>query len=230
MVPTQPPLGPGRHLLTHRVASFMEAASQQAGQRWSDSPSCTDELIATLARGVNNALSSDTRPRLAALVPLVIGLHADDPRWHSWVVMHVASTTVPVAPESQQRSLAVAILSAARSLRSFAPLGLADGGPPRDREGLTLGARQAFAAVPLARAWAEGFANAHLGLVKHEGPHPYNMLAGKAVMNAAVYALVNGSNDDRDGLLIDLLTSTVLAARTWSGMPEDDTDVVTFDW
>ena len=117
MVPTQPPLGPGRHLLTHRVASFMEAASKQAGQRWSDSPSCTDELIATLARGVNNALSSETRPRLAALVPLVIGLHADDPRWHSWVVMHVASTTVPVAPESQQRSLAVAILSAARSLR-----------------------------------------------------------------------------------------------------------------
>ena len=56
------------------------------------------------------------------------------------------------------------------------------------------------------------------------------MAAGKAAMNTAVYALATGCSDDPEGLLIDLLTSTVLAARSWSGLPQDDTDFFTFDW
>ena len=51
-----PPLR-GSHRSPRRGACFMEFASYLAGERWSDHPACTDPVLASLARGVNDNLT-----------------------------------------------------------------------------------------------------------------------------------------------------------------------------
>ena len=56
----------------------MEFASYLAGERWSDHPSCTDPVLASLARGVNDNLTDGRRDEIAIEIPRVIGLRGDD--------------------------------------------------------------------------------------------------------------------------------------------------------
>ena len=58
-----PVLSAGRHRNPRKGACFMEMASFLAGERWSDHPSCTHPLLASLARLVNDSLE---RRRTAA--------------------------------------------------------------------------------------------------------------------------------------------------------------------
>src|SRR4030095_371748 len=73
-----PQLLPGKHRSPRKGACFMELASYLAGERWSDHPACTHSLLASVARLVNDHTSDDGRPRLAELIPSVIGLTGDD--------------------------------------------------------------------------------------------------------------------------------------------------------
>ena len=57
-----PVLSSGRHRNPRKGACFMEMASYLAGERWSDHPSCTHPLLASLARLVNDTLSDAERP------------------------------------------------------------------------------------------------------------------------------------------------------------------------
>ena len=76
-----PTLSRGKHRSPRKGACFMELAGFLAGERWSDHPACTHPLLARLARGVNDVTSDDARPRLAPLIPSVIGLTSTDPLW-----------------------------------------------------------------------------------------------------------------------------------------------------
>jgi hypothetical protein len=62
-----------------RDRALMELVSYIAGERWSDHPACTHPVLAALARHVNDSMSDEARPRLAVLVPSMIGLTGNDP-------------------------------------------------------------------------------------------------------------------------------------------------------
>src|SRR3954470_18826191 len=62
-----PILSPGRHRRPRRGACLMEYTSLLAGERFSDSPACTDPVLAALARAVNDYTGDTARQRLAPL-------------------------------------------------------------------------------------------------------------------------------------------------------------------
>jgi len=94
----------------------MEFASLLAGERWSDHPRCTHPVLAAVARSVNDCTSDDARPRLAPLVPAVIGTADDDPRIAPRLAMLCCRTALPYAQGQTRLVLAVALLSAQRFL------------------------------------------------------------------------------------------------------------------
>ncbi len=125
-----PVLSTGRHRSPRRGACFMDA-SYLAGERWSDHPSCTHPLLATLARLVNDELSAHSRQRLVELIPSVIGLTSDDLRLDARIALHCATSALPVVPLGQQRSLAVSVLSGNRILAELDATAPYDPGGPR---------------------------------------------------------------------------------------------------
>src|ERR671919_2618614 len=106
----QPPLLPilsrGKHRSPRRGACFMEFASLLAGERWSDHPACTHPLLAAVARHVNDHTSDEARPRLALLIPSVIGLTSDDLHVDARVALRCARAALPVAAAERQRVMA----------------------------------------------------------------------------------------------------------------------------
>ena len=94
----------------------MEFASYLAGERWSDHPRCTHPLLAAVARLVNDNTSDDGRQRLTGLIPSVIGLTSDDPRWNAVIARRAAVTALPVVSFEHQRALAVGLLTCERVL------------------------------------------------------------------------------------------------------------------
>lgn len=64
-----PTLSRGKHDNPSQGACLMEYVSVLAGEPFSDRPGCTDPLLATVARVVNDRVSDMGRPRLAALAP-----------------------------------------------------------------------------------------------------------------------------------------------------------------
>ena len=59
-----PVLSRGGHRSPRKGACFMELASFLAGEPWSDHPSCTHPLLASLARDVNDHVDPRTAARL----------------------------------------------------------------------------------------------------------------------------------------------------------------------
>lgn len=143
-----PLLGRGKHRSPRKGACFMELASYLAGERWSDSPACTHRLLAHIARLVNDFTDDEYRPRLAILIPSVIGLQSTDPRWDHELTLLAAAHALPIAAESSQRSLAVGMLATERLYAE------AEG---RAAGTLTARTREAFNEVPLAERWARTF-------------------------------------------------------------------------
>jgi len=197
-----PLLARGRHRSPRRGACFMELASYLAGERWSDHPRCTHPLLARLARGVNDVTSDDARPRLALLIPSVIGLTSTDPRWDHEIALTAAAAALPVVAEGHQRALAVGVLTCDRLLA-------ADGHPADDPTRLR--ARTALAGVPLAARWAERFAADHAaGRRTH---HP-----GAAVVDFAVQAVASPWRADADDILHDALRDAIDRCRRLGGL------------
>ena len=64
-----PVLCAGAHLAPEDGACLMEYVSVLAGEPFSDGPRCTDPMLATLARLVNDASSDTRRDRLGSLAP-----------------------------------------------------------------------------------------------------------------------------------------------------------------
>jgi hypothetical protein len=60
-----PILAAGRHRSPRHGACLMEYTSVLAGERFSDSPKCTDPVLAAVARAVNDYSSDDARQRIA---------------------------------------------------------------------------------------------------------------------------------------------------------------------
>ena len=105
-----PVLSRGKRRNPRKGACFMELASYLAGERWSDHPACTHLLLASVARLVNDHTSDEGRPRLAELIPSVIGLTGDDLHIDALVSLRCATIALPVAAADRQRVLAVSVL------------------------------------------------------------------------------------------------------------------------
>jgi len=198
-----PMLGRGKHRNPKKGACFMELASFLAGERWSDHPQCTHPLLAMMARAVNDLTSDDARPRLAPLIPSVIGLTSDDPRWDVRIALRAAQTALPVAPEDRQQTLAVAIYGAERMLDVL------DGRPEGTMSAASV---EALATTPRTAEWARRFCAG-----THVKPKRFVRDAAPSVVSTAVQGISESYRPDIDARLRELLEATVADARRWAG-------------
>jgi hypothetical protein len=189
-----PTLSAGRHRSARRGACFMEFASFLAGERWSDSPNCTDPVLSTLARAVNDTMNDDRRSELITDIPRVIGLRGDELRLGLVVALRAATVALPVASMERQRALAVGIIA---TLDALAELGV---NRPRAREA----AEQAMEQVPDATSWA------HVHLADWRArPIDLARHGCGAIVRTAALGVAQACVSDPDTLLVDMLRSSI---------------------
>lgn len=105
---THPPvLSRGRHHWPSRKVCLMEYAAALAGEPRSDSPGCTDPVIATVARCVNDYSTDAGRQRLVALAPAIVRAHPDERRRYE-VARRCVLTALPYADGTRRFVLAAA--------------------------------------------------------------------------------------------------------------------------
>jgi hypothetical protein len=191
-----PLLSRGKHRNPRRGACFMELASVLAGERWSDHPACTHPLLAAVARHVNDFTTDAGRPRLAGLIPSVIGLTGDDLRIDARIALRSATMALPVVAAERQRVMAVAVLACERVLAEL------DGRPVGD---LQASSRSALARAPLAAAWAERF------VARGGGPSArrFRRQAAPTIVRAAAEGIAEACVPDPDAMLRDLLVLAI---------------------
>jgi hypothetical protein len=195
-----PVLSRGKHRNPKRGACFMEMASYLAGEKWSDHPSCTHPLLADVARNVNDRTTDAGRPRLAPMIPVVIGLTTDDPRADARIALRCALAALPVASAERQRSLAVAALSCERMLAVY-------GEHPRGE--VSRATRRALDEVPSASQWAARFA-ARAGLDRVEtSERRFRRYAAPGIVNLAARSIAEAAVPDQDGLLRSMLDAAI---------------------
>jgi hypothetical protein len=190
-----PILSRGKHRSMRKGACFMEMASLLAGERWSDHPSCTQPLLAELARHVNDCTSDDNRHQLAVLIPSVVGLRSDDPKMDARIALRCATSALPVAAEERQNALAVAVLTADRVLAELT------GRPVGDLEPAT---QTALESAPRSAEWAEG-------LVRRAGINrkSFHRHSAPSTVRLAVRAIADACVSDPDAVLRRLLTDVI---------------------
>ncbi|MGH3368610.1 MAG: hypothetical protein ACRDPR_01285 [Nocardioidaceae bacterium] len=203
-----PLLSRGKHRSPRKGACFMELASVLAGERWSDHPACTHPLLAAVARHVNDYTSDAGRPRLAGLIPSVIGLTGDDLHIDARIALRSATTALPVVAAERQRVMAVGVLACERVLAEL------DGRPVGD---LQAQSRSALAQAPHAAAWADRFV-AHGG-----GPSArrFRRQAAPTVVRNAAEGIAEACVPDPDALLRDLLVQAIDACASLVGRDPD---------
>ncbi|MGO1317728.1 MAG: hypothetical protein ACTMIR_11945 [Cellulomonadaceae bacterium] len=199
-----PMLGRGRHRSARRGACFMELASYLAGERWSDRPRCTHPLVAMLARAVNDFTSDAARPRLAPWIPAVIGLTSADPRVDVHVALRCAQAALPVARESRQLGLAVAICSGEAMLDSL------DARPPGTMSRHSQAALDAVPRTALRAREFVGMTNPQVrGWVRHAAP---------GTVALATRGIAEAVGVDPDARLRSLLVTVVEDLRSGAGL------------
>jgi hypothetical protein len=191
-----PVLSPGRHRSPRQGACFMEFASYLAGQRWSDRPSCTHPSLAALARLVNDVSSNAARARLTVLIPSVVGLNGDDPLVPIVVSALAASSALPIASESRQRSLASGLLRCESLLE-----GMPETAAVVARERITA----AFAQAPLAVEWARTFLAETPSASRQRRLSPTD----ETILRASVLGIADACVRDTDDRLVHLLESAI---------------------
>ncbi|GII57410.1 hypothetical protein Pth03_57990 [Planotetraspora thailandica] len=205
MPQAMPVLSRGKHRNPSKGACFMELASFLAGERWSDHPSCTHPLLAGLARLVNDHTSDAARPKLAGLIPSVIGLTGDDLRIDAHIALRCATSALPVVAHERQLAMAVSILSAEHVLAGL------DGRPEGS---LQDSSRKALEEVPEAMRWAFAFRRgvriSAKGFRRYAAPNTVQ-LAVRGIAQACVL--------DPDPLLRDLLARTIDDCLELMGTP-----------
>jgi hypothetical protein len=185
-----PVLSPGRHRRVEEGACFMEWASLLAGERWSDRPACTHPLLAHLARMVNDATGETARSRLVRLIPSVIGLVSDDPRWAYAIASQVACRVLAAGILTSERMLALAERRPADEVRADA--------------------RVALSCAPAATAWAREFTH---GLVSLRSTHH----PGESIVEYAVQSVLRADPACADELLVEVLTEAVALCEVLAG-------------
>lgn len=199
-----PVLSRGKHRNPRRGACFMELASFLAGERWSDHPACTHPLLAEVARNVNDRTSDADRPRLAPLIPSVVGLTTGDVRADARIALRCALVALPVAPQGRQRSLAVAVRACLRQAEAHADPGAG---------GLREHAVQLLDQVPDAASWAATFA-ARSGLGDQDtSPQRFRRHGGPSIVNLATRAISEAAVPSQDDLLRAALLGAIEVCR-----------------
>lgn len=201
-----PVLSRGKHRSPRKGACFMELASYLAGEKWSDHPACTHPLLAGVARSVNDHISDEGRPRLAILIPSVIGLTSDDPHAIAHIALRCARKALPVASADRQRAMAVAVLACERELDRL------DARPPGTLEPES---RAALDSVPQIAEWARRFASG-----QHGSSAAFRRHAAPNIVAGAIEGIAKACIPDPDRLLHDLLVETIDECRAWTVQPE----------
>jgi hypothetical protein len=197
-----PVLSRGKHRSPRTGACFMEFASLLAGERWSDHPVCTHPLLGAVARHVNDFTSDAGRPRLASLIPSVIGLIGDDPHIDARIALRCATIALPVAPADRQRVMAVSVLACERVLNDL------DGRPPGSLEERS---REALSRVPQAAKWADRFSDGIRVSAKH-----FRKRAAPSVVRDAVEGIAQSCVPDPDAMLYELLVEAIDECTAWA--------------
>jgi len=196
-----PLLSRGKHRNPRKGACFMELASYLAGERWSDHPACTHPLLAAVARLVNDYTSDKGRPRLAELIPSVIGLTSDDPHVDARIALQAARMALPVAAAERQRVLAVSVLASERVLAGL------DGRPP---DSLEEQSRLALDQVPHASRWARQFTSEIRTSAKD-----FRRRAAPITVRYAVTGIARACIPQPDDMLRNLLVGAIDECAAW---------------
>lgn len=196
-----PVLSRGKHRNPKKGACFMELASYLAGEPWSDHPSCTHPLLASLARDVNDHVGDYARSRLAPHIPEVIGLNGDDPRIDAWIAREAALAALPVTAAERQGVAAVGLLRCERMLNQL---------EGRDRHHIDCRTSAALDAVPHARDWARGFTALGWGTAGS-----FARRSAPAIVHSAVSGIAAAAVPSSDDLLVELLERTIGLCRGW---------------
>ena len=211
-----PVLSRGRHRNPRKGACFMELASYLAGERWSDHPTCTHSLLASVARLANDHTSDAGRPRLAQLIPSVIGLIGDDPHIDALITLRCSTIALPVAAADRQRVLAVSVLVCERVLAQL------DG---RRQDSLTPHSERVLGTVPDAMQWAHRFTSDVPLLLtafrKKAAPH-----AVRCAIEGAAFALT----PDPDVVLRSMLAESIDICAAWTLKEASDGGVDDAAW
>jgi hypothetical protein len=207
-----PTLSRGKHRNPRKGGCFMEFASLLAGEPWSDHPACTHPLLAAVARHVNDLTSDPGRPRLAGLIPSVIGLTGNDLHIDAQIALGSARLALPVVAAERQHVLAVGVLSCERVLATL------DGRPVGALEEPS---RSALAQVPHAAAWATRFTRAAPASVV--SAKRFRQQAAPTIVRNAAQGIAQACVPDPDGLLRALLVQAIDACARWADRdPSDD--------
>jgi hypothetical protein len=201
-----PMLSRGKHRSPRTGACFMELASVLAGERWSDHPACTHPLLAAVARHVNDYTSDAGRPRLAGLIPSVVGLTGEDLHIDARIALGSATMALPVVAAERQRVMAVSVLACERVLAGL------DGRPGG---GLEEQSRAALAQVPHAAAWASQFTSG--ARPSATSAKRFRRQVAPAIVRNAVQGITQAYVPDPDQLLRDLLVQAIDACAAWAG-------------
>jgi hypothetical protein len=173
----------------------MEFASYLAGEHWSDHPRCTHPLLAAVARLVNDNTSDDARQRLTALIPSVIGLTSDDPRWNAVIAKRAAVTALPVVSFEHQRALAVGLLTCERLIAEL---------EGRPSESMSATGTQVLAGVPSAERWARQYCGDRAVPTAR-----FHRRSAPSIVLLAVGGIAESCGPDRDDVLVGLLEATI---------------------
>lgn len=200
-----PVLSRGKHRNPRKGACFMEFASYLAGEPWSDHPSCTHPLLASVARDVNDCTTDAGRSRLAPLIPSVIGLTGTDPHLVPRVTARCIQHALPIVSQERQYILAVALRVAERTLAEL------DGRPA---DSLEPDSRAALAEVPEAARWAHEFISR-----PHRGRPDFARKTAPRAVSCAVEGISQACVSNPDERLYDLLVAAIAECRTWADKP-----------
>jgi hypothetical protein len=196
-----PVLSRGKHRNPKKGACFMELASFLAGEAWSDHPSCTHPLLASLARDVNDHVDDYARTKLAPLIPEVIGLNGDDPRVDAWIAREAAIAALPVTAAERQGVAAVGLLRCERVLNQI---------EGRSKHYVDPRTQEALDHVPHARDWARGFTALGWG-----SAGSFAKRSAPAIVHSAVSGIASASVPNADEVLVELLQRTIVHCRSW---------------
>jgi hypothetical protein len=211
-----PVLSQGKHRNPRKGACFMELASYLAGERWSDHPACTHSLLASVARLVNDHTTDEGRPRLAELIPSVIGLTGDDLHIDALITLRCATIALPVAAADRQRVLAVSVLVCETVLAQL------DG---RRRGSLSPDSERVLGAVPEATQWARRFTSD-----VHPRPAAFRRQAAPHAVRCAVDGAARALIADPDVMLRRMLVESIDICAAWTGKGASDAGVDHAAW
>ena len=155
-----------------------------------------------MARDVNDYTSDAGRPRLAGLIPSVIGLTGKDLHIDALIALVCARRALPVAAAERQQTMAVSVLACERVLAGL------DG---RGAGWLEEQSRQALAQAPHAAQWARSFTR-DIPI----SPEAFRRRVAPAAVRAAVEGIALACIPQPDEMLHDLLIDAIGTCARWA--------------